>query len=69
MERKRCPKCGQVYGHCPECKKTYKLGTVSHCIKPACKAVNAPIDCMCGLVVSDDLSGVLDLDMNLIEWD
>jgi len=66
-EQRDCPKCGSTKGRCPECGDKYPLGTISRC--PSCAEVNAPIDCAgCGLVVSDDLRGVLDFDMNLLPW-
>ena len=66
----RCPKCGKSYVKCPECGKRYPHGTQSHCDNTDwCKEVNAPLDCVgCGRVVSQDLHGVLDFDMSLIEY-
>ena len=63
-----CPKCGNHYLHCPECHTVFEHGEASHCNAPDCKKVNAPLDCKCGLVASQDLDGVLDLDMNLIPY-
>jgi hypothetical protein len=55
----KCPECGKIYGH----------GTLSHCQNEGCQQVNAPLDCQrCGYVVSDDLEGVLDFEMNLIRY-
>ena len=61
----RCRKCGSKFGRCAECGKIYRHGTASHCIKQECVQVNSPIDCVCGLVVSQDKKGVLDFEMNL----
>ncbi len=68
MKAKTCPKCSSSYVRCAECSKTFKHGTASHCDKIKCKAVNAPLDCQCGFVASQNLDGVLDYDMNLIAY-
>ena len=64
----KCPKCGSKYLHCPECGKRFNHGEASHCDKPSCREMNAPLDCECGFVASADLDGVLDFDMNLIPY-
>lgn len=48
--------------------KPFPHGTAYACDQPGCKEVNAPIDCVCGFVVSASLDGVLDFDMNLRRW-
>lgn len=69
MNTKQCPNCGSKITRCPECGKEFAHGTRSHCNNPPCIEVNAPIDCAgCGMVVSSDLRGVLDFDMNLIPY-
>jgi hypothetical protein len=66
-----CPKCDSTYGHCPECGREYgfssfKLHNTKACCKqPACRKVNAPVDCMCGFVVASDCSGIIDFEGNL----
>ena len=57
-----CPFCHYTKGACPECGKQYLNGRSSHCRRPECKEVNAPLDCKCGRVLSADLDGVIDLD-------
>jgi hypothetical protein len=63
-----CPNCGSYYGRCPECCKAFDHGTADHCDNPPCVAMNAPIDCVCGLVVAQGAKGVLDFDMNLLPF-
>lgn len=63
-----CPACGSTVGHCAECGKHFEHGTRSQCDAPDCIAVNAPIDCACGFVLSSELSGVLDFDMHLLPF-
>lgn len=58
-----CPQCRSDYGACPECGTQYEHGTAGFCVKPSCMKVNAPIDCVCGFVVSHDAKGILTLDM------
>lgn len=66
---KQCPNCGHNRAVCPECGKLFEHGEAAHCDEESCKAVNAPLDCEdCGLVVSDDLTGVLDYDLNLLKY-
>lgn len=65
---KRCPKCGSSWGKCSECGKVYPHGTAARCTNTDCVKLNAPIDCQCGFVVSNDLKGVLDFDLNLLPW-
>src|SRR5437867_530697 len=60
-----CPFCGASLGHCPQCETYYIHGTTAHCPNPPCARMNAPVDCACGRVVSADLKGILDCDMNL----
>lgn len=61
-----CPHCNNPLVTCPECNKTFCHGEAAHCDQEKCIAVNAPLDCYgCGRIVCEDLSGVLDLDMNL----
>ena len=71
MKRITC-KCGSTTAICPECGQEYKHSRhpkTAHCSKPACRKVNAPLDCTgCGFVVSNDGKGVLDFDMKLIPW-
>jgi len=64
----KCPKCFSKTGNCPECGKAFKHGTASNCDNPECIKVNAPIDCVCGYVVSSNADGILDLDMNFHSW-
>ena len=66
---RHCPNCNSTVGHCPECGEAYALGETANCPKPACKNVNAPVDCECGLVVSANLDGVLTYDMTLLPWE
>ncbi len=68
MRNKSCPKCSAEYLRCPECGKQYKHGTAAHCIKASCKSVNAPLDCKCGFVASQELDGVLDFEMKLLPY-
>ena len=65
---KRCAKCGSTSGMCPECYRRYQHGATSHCTNPSCIDVNAPIDCMCGCVVSSNLDGVITYEGKLIPW-
>ena len=65
---KHCPQCGAQTLRCPECSKVFYHGQASHCDEPACKAMNAPLDCQCGFVACDNLRGVLDLSMKLIPY-
>lgn len=62
---KICPICKSSKGYYAECGKSFKHGTASRCDEPNCQKVNAPIDCHCGFMVCDDLTGVLDFDMTL----
>lgn len=64
-----CPVCGSETVHCPECGKEFEHGTVSCCDEPDCKAMNAPLDCICGRTVSTDKAGVLNFDMELIPYE
>lgn len=64
----KCPNCGSIYLHCPECGKRFHHGAASHCDNPSCVKVNAPLDCHCGLVASADLKGVPRHDMTLWEY-
>jgi hypothetical protein len=63
-----CPNCKGKYVVCPECGKIYLHGKFSRCTNSKCVEVNAPLECYCGLVVSDDLKGVLTPDMKLIPY-
>jgi hypothetical protein len=63
-----CPKCASRLLHCPECGKRFLHGQASHCNETQCKSINAPLDCKCGLVASQNLDGVLDYNMNLIAY-
>jgi len=68
VNRKTCV-CGRTTGRCPECGHYYSHGSVSRCSNKFCEEVNAPIDCVgCKRVVSDDLDGVITLEMELIPW-
>lgn len=61
--------CGYHTGRCVECGQVYTLGEYSHCTRKRCIEVNAPIECAhCGCVVSQNLDGVLNCDMDLIPW-
>jgi hypothetical protein len=66
--KKRCFVCGSDKGKCPECGTEYPHGTTARCTRPACVALNAPVDCLCGYTVSSDLRGVLSLEQKLIPW-
>lgn len=64
-----CPVCGSKYAKCPECNKVYPHGEKSNCDNPPCVEVNAPLDCSgCGYVISQDLQGVLNFEMELIKY-
>lgn len=64
-----CPNCGRKFVVCAECGEKYPHGLFSHCTKPECQEVNAPLDCeYCGFTVCNDLSGILTLDMKLIPY-
>ncbi len=63
-----CPCCASRFCACVECGKVFSSGTASHCDEPECAAQNAPLDCMCGRVVCDDRSGVLDFNGELLPW-
>jgi len=68
--KRYCPNCGDEFVICPECGEVYSHGEYSHCIKPACIEVNAPLDCNdCGLTVSNDKKGVLTLSMKLMRYE
>jgi hypothetical protein len=61
--------CGATTGQCPECGETYEHGTVAYCSNPSCMEMNAPVDCVgCGMVVSEDLKGVIDFEGRLKPW-
>ncbi len=61
--------CGCAHAACPECGFVTRIGTMSHCPKPSCKEMNAPMDCQrCLRVVASSLDGVLDFDMNLVPF-
>lgn len=63
-----CPRCRSTSGICPECGTEYhfRVGEqFSRCTKTACIEVNAPVDCRCGFVVSEDSLGILTLEMEL----
>jgi hypothetical protein len=63
-----CPICKSEYVQCPECYKKFKHGTKANCDNPECMTINAPLDCRCGFIVSADLKGILDFDMNLMPY-
>jgi len=65
-----CGNCENDTCKCPECKKEFEHGEVSQCDNLTCIAVNAPLDCKgCGFVVSSELDGVLNFDMELIPYE
>ena len=64
----KCPVCNSNYTYCTECGKQFHHGKAHHCDEESCIAVNAPLDCKCGYVVSQDLNGVLDFEINLIPY-
>ena len=66
---KTCPVCGGRTGFCVECNDWYPLGSISHCTKPECIEVNAPVACRCGLDVAGNLSGVIDQEGVLHEFE
>ncbi len=66
--KKICPNCGSEHTHCPECGKAFSHGEASHCDMPACKKVNAPLDCECGMVVEAHRRGVINFDCTLIPY-
>jgi hypothetical protein len=63
---KKCGNCLAAFGKCSVCREKYPHGTAAHCSKPACASV--PVECQCGLLVAEDLSGVFDLDQKLVPW-
>lgn len=66
---KACPVCGGRIGFCAKCREWFPLGFASRCAKAGCIEVNAPIECRCGLVVADNLSGVVDQEGMLHEFE
>jgi len=65
-----CPNCEHDTVTCPECGDEFEHGKLSRCPNDDCKEVNAPLQCAyCDMVVADDLSGVLDFDMNIILYE
>ena len=65
---KRCPICNSAFAYCAECGKQFHHGEAHHCDEKSCVEVNAPLDCECGYVVSQDLDGVLNYEMKLIPY-
>ena len=59
MNKNQCPACGATRSRCAECRTTYQLGSVAQCPREKCKAVDAPVDCVCGMVVASQSDGII----------
>lgn len=67
--KKICPNCKSDTVICPECKTVYPHGKFPYCINKNCLKYNIPLDCSeCKLSICNDLTGILDLDQNLIKY-
>lgn len=63
---KKCGNCLAPFGKCSKCREKYPHGTAVKCAKPACSG--AAVECQCGLLISADMAGVMDMDGNLVPW-
>lgn len=61
--------CDCRQSRCCECRKMFSHGARSHCSNRDCVEMLVPLECArCKLVVSNNLDGVLDYEMNLIPY-